>query len=100
MQVVKASIKWQGKGKPEFTAESQLHLDLTDQTGNFQYILAAVRDKWGNGYILVTNDGIEIEDSCTGTYYAVDADPGNLGGGQPRAAWTLFLTLITINALA
>ncbi len=63
MQVVKASIRWTAKGKPEFEAESQLLLDLTESTANLENILSSVRDQWGSRYILVTNDGIQIEET-------------------------------------
>lgn len=60
IQVVKASV---AKGKPEFEVDGQLVLDLNESTASLDFILSSVRDKWGSHYILVTNDGIEIEET-------------------------------------
>jgi hypothetical protein len=49
-----------------------MHLDLTDQTAHLEYILAAVRDTWGSGYVLVISHAIEIEDHSTGKQYGID----------------------------
>lgn len=63
MQVIKA--KWLPKDKPEFEPEGQHILELTEATANLDYILSSVRDHWGDGYVLVTNDGIQLENSSS-----------------------------------
>lgn len=36
---------------------------LCEVTTNMPYILSVVREKWGPDYVLVTADGLQIEDS-------------------------------------
>ena len=53
----------QGRGKPEFQAVSQTYVELTEATANVDHILGVISSRWGPEYTLVTNDGLEIEDS-------------------------------------
>ena len=52
-----------GRGKPEFKATSQVYIELTEVTAHLDHILEVIRRRWGAEYNLVTNDGIEMEDS-------------------------------------
>ena len=36
---------------------------LYESTATVPYILIVVAEKWGPGYVLVTDDGLKIEDS-------------------------------------
>ena len=63
LKVVKASMQRQGRGKPEFQATSQTYVELTEATANIEHILGVICSRWGSEYTLVTNDGLEIEDS-------------------------------------
>ena len=49
--------------KPDFFPQSQMHLDITNQTANLKYILEKIKVEWGEDYVIVTNNGIELEDS-------------------------------------
>jgi len=49
--------------KIEFSQEAQMHLDISE---NVRYILEEVQRRWGEEYMLVTLDGLELED-CEGT---------------------------------
>lgn len=62
-----ATLQWQvNKKKPLFNAVSQLHIELTEITANVGHILVSVRRRWGEDFIIVSNDGIEMED-CPAT---------------------------------
>ena len=49
-------------GKAEFTPQTQTFVDVTESTANVIYITTAVQRKWGSQYVLVTSDGLQIED--------------------------------------
>lgn len=53
-------------GKIEFTQEAQMHLDITESTANIKHVIREVHHRWGEEYVLVTVDGLELED-CEGT---------------------------------
>jgi len=63
LKVVKARVQRQGWGKPEFQPTSQTYVELTEATANVEHILGVISSRWGPEYTLVTNDGLEIEDS-------------------------------------
>lgn len=65
LKIVKANMIRNAKGKVEFdiTMASQTHIELTEETANLRYILETVHKRWGEEYKLVTNDGVELEDS-------------------------------------
>ena len=63
LKVVKATMQRQGRGKAEFQPTSQTYLELTEATANVEHILGVISSRWGAEYTLVTNDGLEIEDS-------------------------------------
>ena len=62
-QIINATMKLKKKGKPDFFPQSQMHLDITNQTANLKYILEKIKVEWGEDYVIVTNNGIELEDS-------------------------------------
>ena len=49
--------------KPEFQALNQMYIELHNITANVGFIAEAVKKQCGSEYIVVTNDGLEIEDS-------------------------------------
>lgn len=63
VKIVQASIKRLPNGKPEFTQIGQLFVDISEATANIHYISSVVEKKWGADYVLVTSDGLRIEDS-------------------------------------
>ena len=62
VKIVKASMKPGVNGRPEFTPVTQTFVDVTESTANTTYILNAVQRKWGAPYVIVTSDGLQIED--------------------------------------
>ena len=63
VKVVQASLKWLPNGKPEFNHLGQVFVDITEATANVHYIRSEVQKKWGADYIIVTADGLQLDDS-------------------------------------
>ena len=42
-----------------------MHLDVTESTANVEHIVKEVQQRWGEEYVIVTLDGLEIE-NCEG----------------------------------
>ena len=63
VKVIQASMKRLASGKCEFVHLGQTFVDITESTANVNYIKNVVQKRWGSNYILVTADGLEIEDS-------------------------------------
>ena len=63
VKIVQANVTKQANGKLEFLKLGQAFIDVNEATANIYYISAVVQKKWGNEYILVTGDGLKIEDS-------------------------------------
>lgn len=40
-----------------------MYIELTEATAYLDYIIEVIRKRWGTEYILVTSDGIKLEDS-------------------------------------
>ena len=51
-----------GGRKTEFMPQAQTFVDVTESTANVNYITSTVQRKWGSQYVLVTSDGLQIED--------------------------------------
>lgn len=63
VKVVQATMKRLSSGKIEFTTQNQTFVDVTEITANLHYISSVVQRKWGSQYVLVTSDGLKIDDS-------------------------------------
>ena len=63
LKMLKATMIRRGRGKVEFTPSSQTYIDLVDTTANLEHIMAVLHRRWGSDYVLVTSDGLELEDS-------------------------------------
>ena len=63
VKIVQASIKRLPNGKMEFLAQNQTFVDVTETTANLHYVSSAIQRKWGPEYILVTSDGLKLDDS-------------------------------------
>ena len=65
VKITKASINrmsgWVGK---EF--EAQIFIDIREDTANVTYLNSMIQSKWGSNYVIVTSDGLPIED-CAAT---------------------------------
>jgi len=63
LKVVKATMLRKGRGKPDFEVSSQVYIELTEATAYLDYIVEVIHKHWGTEYILITSDGLELEDS-------------------------------------
>ena len=66
VKVIQATIKRLPGGRCEFCHIGQTFVDIIESTANVHYIRSAVQKRWGSDHVLVTADGLEIED-CSGT---------------------------------
>ena len=41
----------------------QTHISMDDRSANVNTVTNAVQSKWGSDYIVVTGDGLEVDDS-------------------------------------
>ena len=62
LKVIKANMYRIGK-KVEFQPHSQTFIELVDSTANVEHILGVIQRRWGSDYILVTQDGLQLEES-------------------------------------
>ncbi len=53
-------------GQPDFSQLNQTFVTVTDITANVDYISSAVQRKWGADHVLVTADGLRLDDSAQG----------------------------------
>ena len=63
VKIVQASSRRLPNGKMEFSAHNQLYIDVIEATANLNYITLAVQRQWGPEYVIVTADGLKLEDS-------------------------------------
>lgn len=64
VKVVQATIKKSPSGKMEFTSENQTYVTVSEGTANLDYVSQAIQRKWGSQYVLVTSDGLKLDDSA------------------------------------
>ena len=79
LKVLKARMIQTRKGKkPEFETTGQMYVDLTDATANITHIRGKIQEQWGAEYTIVSNEGLEIEDSSAtqGQWLAIDIANG------------------------
>lgn len=62
LKVIKAKMFKSGK-KIDFQPIHQTFIELVDSTANVEHILAIIRRRWGPDYMLVTQDGLPLEDA-------------------------------------
>lgn len=53
-------------GKAEFSAIVSTYVDITEATANVTYLSHAIQNKWGSDHVIVSSDGLPIDD-CSGT---------------------------------
>ena len=56
----------------EFEKLEQTHVSLDDRTANVNTVTCAIQSKWESEYVVVTGDGLEVDDSSDtqGTWYS------------------------------
>ena len=64
VKVIYSSISKLLSGKLEFEKLGQTFLEVNESTANVDFITTCIQRKWGYDYVLVTNDGLRIEDSA------------------------------------
>ena len=62
LKIVKASMQRRRNGKVDFQHESKFFVEVVESTANMDYILGAVQRKWGADPVIVTIDGLTLED--------------------------------------
>ena len=63
LKILQAVIKKGTGTRPEFKPTHQEFVEITECTANVRYLTHVIKEKWGPEFILVTADGIVIEDS-------------------------------------
>ena len=63
VKIVQTTTKRLPSGKIEFSGRNQLYIDVTEATANLTYVTLAVQRKWGPEFVIVTADGLKLEDS-------------------------------------
>ncbi len=63
VKIVQASFKRLPNGKPEFSQIGQVFINISETTANTHYLSSVIEKKWGADNVLVTSDGLRIEDS-------------------------------------
>ena len=66
VKVIRATMESFRAGKTEFSQEAQMHIDISESTANVEHVTKEVQQRWGEKYIIVTADGLQLED-CEGT---------------------------------
>ena len=64
VKVIKANMKKLAGGKLEFEKLEQTHVSLEESNANVVTVSSAVQGKWGVEYMVVTGDGLEVDDSA------------------------------------
>lgn len=63
LRVYQGKIIKKSNGRSELERIGQTFITINESTANVPYLTHHVKLKWGHSYVLVTNDGIRIEDS-------------------------------------
>ena len=63
MKIVQAHLSFISGGKPRFQPVGQMYVPVHETTANVPHVLSAVQQEFGQSYIIVTADGIELQDS-------------------------------------
>ena len=63
VKIVQAHLSFTSGGKPRFQPVGQMYVPVHETTANVPHVLSAVQQEFGQSYIIVTADGIELQDS-------------------------------------
>ena len=64
VKIVKATMIKQPGGKVDFDKQEQIHVNIDESSANVHTITNAVQSKWGTSYVVVTGDGLPVDDSA------------------------------------
>ncbi len=62
VKIIQATYK-KTSARPEFTPTNQAFITVSEANANVVYLTDAIRRKWGDDFVLVTGDGLRLEDS-------------------------------------
>lgn len=73
VKIVKAKVTKLPNGKVDFVRMEQMHVNVDEPSANVNTITSAIQSRWGANYVVVTADGLEVDDSAgtRGMYYMV-----------------------------
>ena len=63
VKIVQAEMSLDESRKPVFDKLGQVFIDVTETTANITYITSFIQQKFGLDHVIVTGDGLKIEDS-------------------------------------
>ena len=63
VKIVQAEMSVDEFRKPAFNKLGQVFIDLSETTANINYVSSVVQQKFGIDYIVVTADGLKVDDS-------------------------------------
>ena len=64
LKIIQAIItKQNSNGRPEFLKMGEFYLEIIESTANITFINHAIKERWGKEYVLVSSNGLKIEDS-------------------------------------
>ena len=80
VKIIQASMKRLSSGKAEFTHQAQTFIDIREDTANVNNLSSMVHSKWGNDFVIVTSDGLPIEDfsETKGEWLKIVRSSGNV----------------------
>lgn len=64
VKIVKSTLIKLPNGKVDFDRQEQVHISVNESSANVHTITNAVQAKWGASYIVVTGDGLPVDDSA------------------------------------
>ena len=66
VKIIQGTIKNKGSSvssRPDIKHISQTFVDINESTANVMYLSHVIKQLWGSHYVLITADGMRIEDS-------------------------------------
>lgn len=64
VKIVKAQVTTLPNGKPDFKRLEQMHVHIDEASANVHTITNAIKSKWGAEFVVVTADGLPVDDSA------------------------------------
>ena len=63
LKIIQARVIYGSNSKLSFVNSGQMFTSISESTATVPYLSTVIQDKWGEGYVLVTSDGLKVEDS-------------------------------------
>ena len=63
LKIIQASVVHGQNSKISFVNHGQMFTTVVESTALISYLSSMIQEKWGEGYLLVTSDGLRLEDS-------------------------------------